>query len=70
MRERADYDVYYKATKDEAESAIRYSERFVERIKKALDEVESDLYENTCHRWFGLYRKQLHKIHFEQIPRY
>ena len=39
LRERVDYDVYYKATREEAESIVRDAERFVERIKKAIDEI-------------------------------
>jgi uncharacterized protein (UPF0332 family) len=39
LRERVDYDVYYRATREEAESTVRDAERFVERIKKAIDEI-------------------------------
>jgi len=37
-RERADYDIYYYPSKEEAESIIEDAERFLERIKKAIEE--------------------------------
>ncbi len=36
LRERVDYDVYYRASRDEAEEMINEAEMFVERIKRAL----------------------------------
>ena len=39
LRERADYDVYYKATKEEAEEIIKDAEKFIERIRKAIDKI-------------------------------
>ncbi len=39
MRERVDYDVYYKASREEAEEIIREAEVFVERIARALNEI-------------------------------
>jgi len=38
-RERADYDIYYNPSKEEAESIIEDAERFLDRIKKAVDEI-------------------------------
>ena len=38
-RERADYDIYYSPSKEEAESIIEDAERFLDRIKKAVDEL-------------------------------
>ncbi|AIY89390.1 hypothetical protein [Geoglobus acetivorans] len=43
MRERVDYDVYYKARKEEAEEIIHDAEEFVGRVSEALKKVlESD----------------------------
>ena len=39
LRERADYDVYYKASRDEAEDIIKDAERFTERIREAIDKI-------------------------------
>ena len=39
-REKADYDIYYEPSKEEAESLIEDAGRFLERIKRALDEVK------------------------------
>ncbi len=39
MREIVDYDVYYKASREEAEEIIREAEIFVERIARALSEI-------------------------------
>ena len=39
MRERVDYDAYYKASREEAEEIIREAEIFVERIARALSEI-------------------------------
>ncbi|WP_456327512.1 HEPN domain-containing protein [Archaeoglobus sp.] len=39
LRERVDYDVYYRASKEEAEESINEAEMFVERIKKAIDDI-------------------------------
>ncbi len=38
-RERADYDIYYAPTREEAESIVEDAERFLDRIKKAIDEL-------------------------------
>jgi len=38
-RERADYDIHYKPSREEAESIIEDAERFLDRIKKAIDEL-------------------------------
>ena len=39
LRERVDYDVYYRATKEEAEEVIKDAEKFVERIRDAIDKI-------------------------------
>lgn len=39
LRERVDYDVYYRASREEAEETINEAEMFVERIKKAIDDI-------------------------------
>lgn len=39
-REKADYDIYYEPSKEEAESIVEDAERFLERIKKAVDEMQ------------------------------
>ncbi len=39
LRERVDYDVYYRASKEEAEEVISDAKRFIERIKKAIREI-------------------------------
>ncbi|MEE8168364.1 MAG: HEPN domain-containing protein [Candidatus Hydrothermarchaeales archaeon] len=39
-RSDADYDIYYTATKEEAEGVIRDAEAFLERIKKAIKEIQ------------------------------
>jgi len=39
LRERADYDVYYKASREEAEEIINEAEKFVDRIEKAIKEI-------------------------------
>jgi uncharacterized protein (UPF0332 family) len=42
-RERADYDIHYYPSREEAESIIEDAEKFLDRIKKAIDELnESD----------------------------
>ena len=38
-REIADYDIYYEPSKEEAESIAEDAERFLARIKKAIDEM-------------------------------
>ena len=40
MREKADYDVYYEPSKEEAESVIEDAEKFLDRIKRALRELK------------------------------
>ncbi|ADC66319.1 HEPN domain protein [Ferroglobus placidus DSM 10642] len=39
LRERVDYDVYYRASKEEAEEMINEAEMFVERIRRAIEEI-------------------------------
>lgn len=39
-REKADYDIYYEPSKEEAESVIEDAEKFLERIKRALNELK------------------------------
>ncbi len=39
LRERADYDVYFQATKEESEEIIKDAEKFIERIKDAIDKI-------------------------------
>ncbi len=41
LREKADYDVSFRASKEEAESIIEDAERFLERIKKALEDFKN-----------------------------
>ncbi len=36
MRERVDYDVYYKASREEAEEILTEAEEFIQRIEKAI----------------------------------
>jgi len=38
--EKADYDIYYVPSKEEAESIIKDAERFLERIKKAIKKLK------------------------------
>jgi len=40
MRERVDYDVYYIASREEAEEMLKEAEDFVQRIRKAIDGLE------------------------------
>lgn len=40
-RERADYGIGYNFTKEEAESIIEDAERFLERIKKAIEDFKA-----------------------------
>lgn len=39
LREKADYDVSFSASKEEAEGVIDDAERFLDRIKKAIEEM-------------------------------
>lgn len=39
LRSRADYDVYYTPSTEEAESVVENAERFLERIKRALEGI-------------------------------
>ncbi|WP_297516618.1 HEPN domain-containing protein [Thermococcus sp.] len=39
LRSRADYDVYYAPSQEEAEGVVENAERFLERIKGALEEI-------------------------------
>ena len=38
-REKADYDIYYEPSEEEAESVIEDAERFLDRIKVAIKEI-------------------------------
>lgn len=38
-RERADCDIYYSPSKDEAESMVEDAEKFLERMRNAIDEL-------------------------------
>ena len=38
-REKADYDIYYEPSNEEAESVLEDAEKFLERIKRALKEI-------------------------------
>ena len=40
LREKADYDVYFTASREEAEVVIDEAERFIERVRKLLKEME------------------------------
>lgn len=42
MREKADYDVYYESTEEEAESIVEDAEKFLERIKTAIKEIPNE----------------------------
>lgn len=39
-REKADYNIYYNPSKEEAKSIVEDAERFLERIKRAIREIE------------------------------
>lgn len=39
MRERVDYDAYYKASKEEAEESLKEAEDFIRRIERALKRI-------------------------------
>jgi len=39
-REKADYDIYYEPSKEEAESILEDAENFLERIKRAIKELK------------------------------
>jgi len=39
LRSRADYDVYYTPSLEEAGNVVESAERFLERIKRALEEI-------------------------------
>lgn len=39
-RERADYDIYYNPSKEEAEAIIEDARKFIDRIKKAIKEIK------------------------------
>ncbi len=38
-RERADYDIHYIPSEEEAESIVEDAERFLERVRRAIDEI-------------------------------
>jgi len=38
-REKADYDIYYEPSEEEAESIIEDADAFLERIKNAIKEM-------------------------------
>lgn len=40
-RERADYGAGYEFTEEEAESIIEYAEKFFDRIKKAIKDLQT-----------------------------
>lgn len=42
LREKADYDVSFKASKEEAKGVIDDSERFLERIKKTIEDLRTE----------------------------
>ncbi len=42
-REKADYDIYYAPSKEEAESVIEDAEKFLKRIKEAIQEINLTL---------------------------
>jgi len=39
-REKVDYDIYYEPSKEEAESIVEDAEKFLERIKSAIEEMK------------------------------
>jgi uncharacterized protein (UPF0332 family) len=39
-REKADYDIYYEPSEEEAESILEDAENFLERIKRAVKELK------------------------------
>ncbi len=39
LRSKADYDVYYEPSEEEAEAVVENAERFFERIKTAMEEL-------------------------------
>lgn len=39
-RERADYDIYYNPSKEEAAAIIEDARKFIDRIKKAIKEIK------------------------------
>jgi len=39
-REKADYDIYYEPSDEEAESILEDAENFLERIKRAVKELK------------------------------
>lgn len=41
LREKADYDVSFKASSEEAEGVVDDAEKFLERIKKALEDFKT-----------------------------
>ncbi len=41
-RERADYGAGYEFTEEEAESIIEYAERFLDRIKKVIEDFKAE----------------------------
>jgi len=42
LRSKADYDVYYQPTKEEARETVESAEVFLERIKKALEMIRDE----------------------------
>lgn len=40
LRKKADYDISFKASREEAESVIDDAERFLERIRKAIEALK------------------------------
>lgn len=41
-REKADYDIYYVPSEEEAESVIEDAERFLERINEAIRDIDAE----------------------------
>ncbi len=39
MRERVDYDIYYKASREETEEVLREAEEFIQRLEKAIKDI-------------------------------
>jgi len=39
-REKADYDIYFEPSEEEAEDIVKDAEKFLERIKRALEELK------------------------------
>ena len=42
LRSRADYDIYYQPTHEEAEELVESAEAFLDRVKKALEMIKNE----------------------------